>query len=106
VTLGVRHDYNGGFTEKYGRIYNFEPSLYSYDEAAGAVTSTGFVVAGNNSKFPTKGVSNSTLTGRQWGVAPRLGIAWSPEMFHNKVVVRAGTGLYYDRGELFTYLMA
>ena len=25
-------------------------------------------------------------------------------MFHNKVVVRAGTGLYYDRGELFTYL--
>src|SRR6202166_2847454 len=78
VTLGVRYDYNGGFTEKYGRIYNFEPSLYSYDEAAGTVTSTGFVVAGNNSKFPTKGVSNSTLTGRQWGIAPRLGIAWSP----------------------------
>ena len=104
VTLGVRYDYNGGFTEKYGRIYNFEPSLYSYDDASGTVTSTGFVVAGNNPKFPTKGVSNSTLTGRQWGVAPRLGIAWSPEMFHNKVVVRAGTGLYYDRGELFTYL--
>jgi hypothetical protein len=34
----------------------------------------------------------------------RLGIAWSPEMLHNKVVVRAGTDLYYDRGELFTYL--
>src|ERR1700730_8464080 len=25
-------------------------------------------------------------------------------LLHNKVVVRAGTGLYYDRGELFTYL--
>jgi hypothetical protein len=24
-------------------------------------------------------------------------------MFHSKVVVRAGTGLYYDRGELFSY---
>jgi hypothetical protein len=104
ITLGLRYDWNGGFTEKYGRIYNFDPSQYSYDEDTGNVTSSGFIVAGNNSQFPTKGVSNSTLTGRQWGFAPRLGIAWSPEMFHSKVVVRAGTGLYYDRGELFTYL--
>lgn len=104
VTLGLRYDWNGAFTEKYGRIYNFDPSLYSYDENTGTVVSSGFIVAGNNSEFPSKGVSNSTLTGRQWGFAPRLGIAWSPEMFHNKVVVRAGTGMYYDRGELFTYL--
>jgi hypothetical protein len=101
VTLGLRWDWNGGFTEKYGRLYNFDPSQYSFDGQS--VTSTGFIVAGNNANG-TKGVSNSTLTGRQWGFAPRLGIAWSPEMFHNKVVVRAGTGLYYDRGELFTYL--
>lgn len=104
VTLGLRYDWNGAFTEKYGRIYNFDPSLYSFDEATGTVTSSGFIVAGNNSLYPSKGVSNSTLTGRQWGFAPRLGIAWSPEMFHNKVVVRAGTGFYYDRGELFAYL--
>jgi hypothetical protein len=104
VTLGLRYDWNGGFTEKNGRIYNFDPSDYAYDDASGTVTSTGFVIAGNNPKFPSKGVSNSTLTGRQWGFAPRLGIAWSPEMFHSKLVVRAGTGLYYDRGELFTYL--
>jgi Carboxypeptidase regulatory-like domain/TonB dependent receptor len=104
LTLGLRYDWNGAFTEKYGRIYNFSPSQYSYAENSGTVTSSGFIVAGNNTEFPTKGVSNSTLTGRQWGFAPRLGIAWSPEMFHDKVVVRAGTGLYYDRGELFTYL--
>jgi hypothetical protein len=103
VTLGLRYDWNGGLTEKYGRIYNFDPSQYSYDETTGAVTSSGFIVAGNNSKFPTKGASNTTLTGRQWGFAPRIGIAWSPGMFHGKVVVRAGSGLYYDRGELFTY---
>src|SRR5208337_5121202 len=101
VTLGLRYDWNGGLTEKYGRIYNFDPSKYSFD--GNEVTSTGFIIAGNNKQFPTKGVSNSTLTGRQWGLAPRLGIAWSPQMFHNKVVVRAGTGLYYDRGELFSY---
>ena len=101
VTLGLRYDWNGGLTEKYGRIYNFDPSLYSFD--GNEVTSTGFIIAGNNKQFPSKGVSNSTLTGRQWGIAPRLGIAWSPGMFHSKVVVRAGTGIYYDRGELFSY---
>ncbi len=102
ITLGLRYDWNGGLTEKYGRIYNFDPSLYSFDGSE--VTSTGFIVAGNNKQYPSKGVSNSTLTGRQWGFAPRLGIAWSPEMFHGKVVVRAGAGFYYDRGELFSYL--
>ncbi len=96
VTLGLRFDWNGGFTEKNHRLYNFEPSLYAFDGEQ--VTSTGFVTP------DTKGVSGTTLTGRQWGFAPRIGIAWSPAMFHNKVVVRAGTGLYYDRGELFTYL--
>jgi hypothetical protein len=49
-------------------------------------------------------VSNSTLTGRQWGIAPRLGVAWQPSWLHQKLVIRAGSGLYYDRGELFTYL--
>ncbi len=30
-------------------------------------------------------------------------MAWQPGIFHNKVVVRAGGGMYYDRGELFSY---
>jgi Carboxypeptidase regulatory-like domain/TonB dependent receptor len=104
VTLGLRYDWNGGFTEKKGRIYNFDPADYSFDQTTGTVTSTGIIVAGNNPQFPSKGVSDTTLTGRQWGFAPRIGIAWSPERFHGKVVVRAGFGMYYDRGELFTYL--
>ncbi len=104
VTLGLRYDWNGGFTEKKGRIYNFDPFQYSFDEASGTVTNSGIIVAGNNPQFPSKGVSDTTLTGRQWGFAPRIGIAWSPDRFHGKVVVRAGTGMYYDRGELFTYL--
>ncbi len=104
VTFGIRWDYNGGLTEKNGRIYNFNPAGYSYDPTTDTINSTGFIVAGNNPDFPTKGVSASTLTGRQWGLAPRLGVAWSPKMFNNKVVVRAGWGMYYDRGELFSYL--
>lgn len=104
VSAGLRFDWDGGLTEKYGRIYNFDPSRYSYDPATDTITSNGFIIAGNNKQFPTKGVSNSTLTGRQWGFAPRIGVAWSPHMFSDKIVVRAGTGMYYDRGELFSYL--
>ena len=104
ITAGLRLDDHGGLTEKYGRLYNFEPSLYSYDQLNDQITSDGLIIAGNNKLFPSKGVSNSTLTGRQWGLAPRLGVAWSPDKFHNRIVVRAGWGMYYDRGELFTYL--
>ena len=104
VTAGLRLDDHGGLSEKYGRLYNFEPSLYNYDAATDTIVNSGFIIAGNNKLFPTKGISNSTLTGRQWGLAPRLGLAWSPARFHSKVVVRAGWGMYYDRGELFTYL--
>jgi hypothetical protein len=104
ISAGLRFDYHGGLTEKYGKIFNFDPSLYNYDAASDTIVSNGFIVAGNNPLFPTKGVSNSTLTGRQWGIAPRIGVAWSPKMFNDKVVVRAGWGMYYDRGELFTYL--
>ena len=103
-SAGIRFDYHGGLKEKNGRIFNFDPPRYSYDATNDIITSNGFIVAGNNPDFPTKGVSDSTLTGRQWGLAPRLGLAWSPRKFNDKLVVRAGWGLYYDRGELFTYL--
>jgi hypothetical protein len=103
-SAGIRFDYHGGLKERNGRIFNFDPSRYSYDVADDIINSNGFIVAGNNPDFPTKGVSDSTLTGRQWGLAPRVGLAWSPRKFNDKVVVRAGWGLYYDRGELFTYL--
>jgi Carboxypeptidase regulatory-like domain len=103
ITAGLRFDRIGGLSEKYGRLLNFDPSKYSYDPTTDAIMSTGLLVAGN-SPHATPGVSNSTLTGRQWGFAPRLGVAWSPKMFNSKLVVRAGWGLYYDRGQLYTYL--
>ena len=104
LSFGLRFDDHGGLTEKNGRLYNFDPALYNYDAATDTILSSGFIIAGNNPDFPSKGVSNSTLTGRQWGLAPRIGVAWTPKKFNNKIVVRAGWGMYYDRGELFTYL--
>jgi hypothetical protein len=41
------------------------------------------------------------MNANQWGFAPRIGIAWSP---FSKVTVRAGYGIYFDRGEFFSYL--
>ena len=40
VTAGVRFDYHGGLTEKNGRIFNFDPSDYSYDAATDTITFT------------------------------------------------------------------
>lgn len=104
ITAGVRFDWDGGLTEKNGDLLNFDPSKYSYDPTTDTLNSNGLVIAGNNPKFATKGASDTTLTGRQWGFAPRLGVAWTPKMFNDKLVVRAGWGMYYDRGELYSYL--
>ncbi len=103
LTVGLRYDWNGGLTEKYGRLYNFDPSLYVAPPTPDSEpVNNGFLIAGNNAEA-TPGVSNTTLTGRQWGIAPRVGFAFEPEMFHSKVVLRGGTGMYFDRGELFSY---
>src|SRR6202040_2365372 len=112
LNLGVRWDWDGPLYETNGLLTNFYPSDYKYNLATDSFGTLsngepgiGLVVAGNNKAFGFKGVSNSTLTGRQWMFAPRIGMAWSPSRFKN-VVVRAGFGMYADRGEYFTELSA
>jgi hypothetical protein len=102
LSLGLRYDWDSGLTEKYGQLVNFSPGQYQYDLSTDTVVDSGLVVAGNNKLYHTAGASNSTLTARQWGFGPRIGVVWSPEQNHGKVVFRAGVGLYYDRGEYFT----
>lgn len=118
VTGGLRWDIDGPLSEKYGRLTSFDPSKYSYvqcaingkpgdpgtgtcDPGTDVITNSGLLIAGNNKNAATPGASNSLLTNHQWGFAPRIGVAWSP---FTKLTVRAGYGIYFDRGELFTYL--
>jgi hypothetical protein len=101
VTLGLRWDYLGPLSEKYGRLTGFNPSLYSYDAATDTITGSGLEVAGNNPTFGTPGASDSLMKNNQWGFAPRIGIAYSPT---HKITVRTGFGIYYDRGEFFSEL--
>jgi Carboxypeptidase regulatory-like domain len=118
ITLGLRWDFDGPLSEKYGRLTAFDPSKYSYvqctvggvpadpatstcDSGTDVITNSGLEIAGNNKTGGTPGASNSLMKQHQWGFAPRIGIAWSP---FRKLTVRTGYGIYYDRGELFSYL--
>jgi hypothetical protein len=99
VTAGLRWDFDGPFSEKYGRLTAFNGNLYSFNQATDTITNSGLEVAGNNPTFGTPGASSSLLTQHQWGFAPRIGVAWA---VHPKITVRAGFGVYYDRGEYFS----
>jgi Carboxypeptidase regulatory-like domain/TonB dependent receptor-like, beta-barrel len=118
LTLGLRWDFDGPLSEKYGRLTAFDPSKYSYvqckvngvpgdpalntcDAGTDVINNSGLLIAGNNAQAHTPGASDSLINQRQWGFAPRIGIAWTPI---SKMTVRAGYGIYYDRGELFSYL--
>ena len=110
LTYGLRWDLDGPLTEKYGKLTAFNPSAYSYvqcsvsgapadpttntcDPGTDVITNSGFEVAGSG--------SNSLMRAHQFAFAPRFGIAWSPM---SKLTVRAGYGIFNDRGEFFTYL--
>jgi Carboxypeptidase regulatory-like domain/TonB dependent receptor len=109
VTAGLRWDWDGPLTEKNGLLTNFSPKNYSFDLNTDTINNIGLVIAGNNKEFcATKSsfcTNDSTLTGRQWLLEPRIGLAWKPGFLKN-VVVRTGFGLYADRGEFFTEFSA
>jgi hypothetical protein len=99
INLGLRYDLEGPLSEKYGKLVNLDTAAYKYDPGTDTITNSGLVFAAN-SPYATPGVSMSTLVNHQWGFGPRFGVAWSPAQ---RLTIRSGFGLYFDRGELFTY---
>ena len=101
VTLGLRWDMDGALSEKYGKLTAFNGNLYSYNATTDTIVNSGLEIAGNNPTEATPGASSTLMKKCQCGFAPRIGIVWSPT---SKLTIRTGFGLYYDRGEFFSYL--
>ena len=109
VTYGLRWDWDGPLYETNGLLTNFYPKDFDYNlgtdtfDPVNGTPGIGIVVAGNNKVLGHQGRQRFDDDGAPVGFRSPLGIAWSPK---KDLVVRAGFGMYYDRGEYFTELSA
>jgi hypothetical protein len=102
LTAGVRYDWDGGLTEKYGRIFNFDPQplqlqrrlRHHHQSRPGHRRQQRQRHQGREQHHPHRPPVGHR-SARRRGMAARMN--------HNKVVIRTGAGMYYDRGELFSY---
>jgi hypothetical protein len=81
LNIGLRWEYYTPPTEAKGNLANFEPT-----------------------NDPVNGLANGVATNpsQQWNpnyynFGPRLGFAWSPASHDNRLVIRGGFGIAYDR---------
>ena len=104
LTLGVRYDFFGPFTEDQGRFVGFDPDRITTVPIpalfGGGVAITGGFVQASNAKNPLPGIPEvqpSLVPADKNNFAPRIGFAWQPRPNSSRLVVRGGYGVYYDR---------
>lgn len=104
LTLGARYDFFGPFTEAQGRFVGFDQTqittLAIPPADGGGMAVTGGFVQASNAKNPIPGIPTvqpSLVPSDKNNFAPRIGFSWQPLSNSNRLVVRGGYGVYYDR---------
>jgi len=94
LNVGLRYEFNGAASDKFGRLQTFDPAQYRTGPPP-----NGFVIAGNaRGRFRVPGVplvSDMILKSEDPNnFAPRFGFAYKVS---ERTVLRGGYGLFYDR---------
>jgi len=94
LNVGLRYEFNGAASDKFGRLQTFDPAQYRTGPPP-----NGFVIAGNaRGRFRVPGVplvSDTILKSEDPNnFAPRFGFAYKVS---ERTVLRGGYGLFYDR---------
>jgi hypothetical protein len=111
LNLGLRWEYDGMVSDKFGNVVNMSTVAFSAVPVPGNSPATGtyagWVVPSNYDTkswgpLPPGVIRSNHLIPTHDGVplkdfAPRLGFAWQPLKSSNRFVIRGGAGFFYDR---------
>ena len=100
LTAGARGEYEGPFTETYGRLVNL-------DSAQGFTAISPVIASSPKGSLSGKTYPTSLINPDKLGIQPRLAVAWRP-VPGSSLVVRAGYGIYRNNNvyQSITTLMA